>query len=56
MAVMRISAPILAPLPVKDWRSNSSSIDYVSDSLALGLLGVIANLIDQIRSLIEAYA
>lgn len=44
MRVMRITAPILAPLPVKDWRSNFSSIDYVSDSLAFRLLGVLTNL------------
>ena len=39
-------APILPPLPVKDWGSNSAVVDYVSDSLLLTLLGVFTNLLD----------
>ena len=53
---MLIAAPILAPFPVEDWRSNSAVVNDVRDSLALCLLGVFADLLNEIGGLIDANA
>ena len=47
------AAPILPPLPVKDWGSNSAVVDYVRDSLLLSGLGILTNLINKIGGLIK---
>ena len=56
MRLMRITAPILPPFPVKDWGSNSAVVDNVRDALLLSGLGIFANLIYKIRSFIKANA
>jgi len=39
-------APILPPLPIKNWGSNFAIVNDVSNPLTFGLLSVFANLID----------
>lgn len=56
MRLMRITAPILAPLPIEDRRRNSAVVDDIRDALALGSLGVFADLIYEIGRLIDANA
>ena len=54
--LMRITAPILPPLPVKDRGSNSAVVDYVSDALLLSGLSIFANLINKVGRLVDSYA
>ena len=48
-----ITAPILAPLPIKDRRSNSAVINYVTDALLLSAFSVLANLLYKVCRLVN---